>query len=197
MSPTSPILLASRSDERYADARTKRSGETYYVIPGSAISATSTQTQVIDRDVYEVWFTPTPIVVDQMAFEVTTLAAGNARIGFYRADRDWQPYGAPLADSGDIATGTTGVKTYTPSTPVAVRPGRYLSVTNFSATPTIRVFRGGLTFLESGLGASSMLLEMRFLRTYAPFPTPPSAWDLGNATNAPMNHKVIYRVSQP
>lgn len=197
MSPTSPILSPNRTDERVVQGRAERTAETYFVVPGAGLVNTSTVVAVADRDVYSPWMVSTPIVVDQLAFEVTALVAGNARVGFYRADRDWQPFGAPLADSGDISTGTTGVKTYTPSTPIVVRPGRYLSVINANVAPTIRIFRGGFGVLDDGLAATGFLNEPWVTRSYAAFQTPGSPWDSHTLSSNPVQHRVVYRLSQP
>jgi hypothetical protein len=51
--------------------------------------------------------------IDQLAFNVTTLLSGNARIGIYANTSAGNLYpGALIAGSGDIATGTAGVKTF-------------------------------------------------------------------------------------
>lgn len=199
MSPLAPGLVLER-DESAVEGRPKRSGETYYIVPGVQIGAVSTTGLSNDIDVYTGWFNRTPIVIDQLAFEVSGSSAGNARCGFYRADRDWQPIGAPLADSGDISTGTTGVKTYTPSTPIIVRPGRYLSVINASATPTVRVFRGSSpgAIIQSELGASLFVTAVSVSRSYAAFPTPGTAWTTDAASgNLGWFNIVVYRVLTP
>lgn len=65
--------------------------------------------------------------IDLLAFNVTTLLAGNARIGAYRnadaAGQNLYP-GALIADSGSISTGTAGVKTY--ATSISFSPGELL-----------------------------------------------------------------------
>lgn len=198
MSPTSPILYAGRADERIVEGRAERSGETYYTVPGCALVSQGTQSLTAANDYFSPWRTQTPIVIDQLACEVTTLGAGNARIGFYRADRDWQPVGAPLADSGDIDVSTTGVKTYTPSTPIIVRPGRYLSVINPSVTTAFRWLKGGPNGISDGMGANPFLGVGQDSRAYAAFPTPGGPWGSEGLANAAGTfHFVVYRLSQP
>lgn len=199
MSPTSPFLTLER-DERIVEGRAKRAAETYYVVPGCTLTSVATSTLSSNFDCFSPWQTSSPIVVDQLAFEVTTLQSGNARVGFYRADRDWQPIGAPLADSGDISTNTTGVKTYTPGTPIAVRPGRYLSVITNNAAATFRQFiggGGGSNPLDSALGSSPFVRRFFLSRSYAAFPTPSAAWDTESLDLVAMHHMVVYRLSRP
>ena len=81
--------------------------------------------------------------IDQIAFEVTTLLAGNGRIGLYNNrgsstgnDGDIYPF-TLLSDSGSISTGTTGVKTFALSQ--ALTPGQlYWLVYLSDAAATLR-----------------------------------------------------------
>ncbi len=60
--------------------------------------------------------------LDRIACNVTTLLAGNLRLGIYKAISDSNIYpGSLLAVSGDISSGTTGVKSYTID--LALNPG--------------------------------------------------------------------------
>lgn len=93
---------------------------------------------------------PDRITVDELATEVTTLSAGNARVGIY-ADDDGLP-GAKLYESGDLDTGTTGVKTQT-GVATAVGPGIVWLAVQYSATPTVRAAASVLT--QSLLGESA------------------------------------------
>jgi hypothetical protein len=198
MSPSAPFLAPSR-DDGFTGGRAKRSGETYIGVPGASLSASSTATVTANRDYYAFLYVKTPIVVDQLISEVTTLvAASNFRIGMYRADRDWQPVGVPLADSGNLSSATTGVKTYTPATPLYLAAGRYLSVINSDASPAVRVFRGiPETPIDAALGGSSFLSSVYVSRAYAAFPSPGTAWDTDLLAASAMQHYVLYRVLTP
>jgi hypothetical protein len=71
----------------------------------------------------------TPIIIDQLAFEVTTgpSSANNVRIGIYKADGDHQPVGGPLHDEAiAVASGFTGWKT-SAATSIDLAPGVYLA----------------------------------------------------------------------
>jgi hypothetical protein len=154
-------------------------------------------------DYYEPWIAVAPLVIDRMAAEVTTnVASQNFRIGFYAATQDFQPTGPPLADSGDISTGTTGVKTYDPATPIFCPPGLYLSVLNTdtnsasfrTATRGAPMFTGALAV--TGLGGSMGVQRMYVPRTYAAFPNPGSAWTtIGGVGTAGTDYMVFYRLS--
>jgi hypothetical protein len=194
-----PFLAPERDDKRKT-GRAKRAAETYYCVPGCLLISAGTGGIDANADFYAPWFTPTPIVIDQLAAEVETLFAGsNFRIGFYKASTDWQPVGAPLADSGNLSSATTGVKTYTPATPIFVPRGRYLSVLNAdSANPVFRILRGApVSAVQTTIGTSAFLAQMEVLRSYAAFPTPGTAWDLEIAGSTPSNHFVVYRVLTP
>ena len=198
--PTAPFLNPSR-DELQASGRGARSGETYLTLPGVYLIATSTFTTTINTDVYHAIRVESPIVVDQLLMEVTAGAVGNARIGLYRADRSWQPIGAPLADSGNIDVSANGVKTYTPGTPVFLARGRYLTVFNTSVEHAVRIYRGdvlGMTAIDSTLGATALFADVEVGRTYAAFPTPGTAWSTqGASQGVPSAHIVFMRVSAP
>jgi len=181
-----------------AIGRPKRAAEAYYTLPGFGISSASTGSLAQNVDIFAPIYVATPIVVDQLAFEVVTLQTGNARMGLYAADRDYQATGAPLADSGDISTGTTGVKTYAPALALVLPAGRYVTVINTDAvTPALtRIFITLALSYAAALGVGASFQEGRIGRTYAAFPTPGATWTSdvqGNSTGS----RVILRVSQP
>lgn len=61
--------------------------------------------------------------ITQIAFNVTTLLAGNARIGIYDSVSDTNIYpNKLLVDSGDISTNSNGVKTF--NTAITLTPGK-------------------------------------------------------------------------
>lgn len=198
MSPSSPALVPGR-DEPFRPGRPKISGgATLYTLPGVPLGTVATFGYTANRDYYTGFEVRAGIVVDQLAVEVSTLHASNIRLGIYRASVDMQPIGAPLADSGDISTGTTGVKTYTPGTPLFLARGRYLTVSNQSGTALLRKFDlygsdyGGVA---SGWGANPLGL-WSVSRAYAAFPTPGMAWDtLTSQSNTWCS--VLLRVSTP
>jgi hypothetical protein len=195
---TAPFLAPER-DDAAKWGRGKSAGASFYTVPGQLFSVISSLTGwAADTDYYEPWFTPTPIVVDQLACEVTA-AGTNIRIGLYRADADWQPIGAPLADSGSIEAGT-GVKTYTPGTPLYLPRGRYLAVGNLdNAATALRNFRGTAptTMLDSALGATAFVIKTKVARAYAAFPTPGTPWDTVETSSTAGSRVIVFRVSTP
>ena len=201
MSPNAPFLAPER-DGAFKFGRPRAGATTYYTIPGVSARSASTWALAVDLDYYTPWYTSTPLMIDQLAFEVTTaLASSNTRVGFYAADGDWQPVGPPLADSGDIATASTGVKTYAPGAPIYVRRGRYLSVLNHSITGNVTMRTGSGSMSGSGfatgLGASACLAALKATRAHAAFPNPGTAWTAVDADTGGFHNMVFYRVSSP
>ena len=199
MSPIGPALVLER-DESAVEGRAERSGVTYYCVPGCQMIGVTTFAVIADRAYYGVWAARSPIMVDQLAFEVSiTGTATNARVGLYRADRDWQPIGAPLADSGDVGVSTTGVKTYTPSTPISVRPGRYVSALVTNGTVTLRAFQSGsfVAVLDT-ISSSPFVAGFRAVHTYGALPTPGPAWtEITNTSTSIGYQLVVFRLSMP
>jgi len=197
--PTAPFLAPER-DNAFKRGRAKGAGVTYYMVPGISFVATTTPAFIQHRDIYAPFFVDTPLVIDQAAIDVTVNQTGNARLGLYLADADWQPVGAPLLDSGDISTATTGVKTYTPGTPLYLPRGRYLSVVNTdAATPaTVNGWRGAIVTTVSTTAFGNCVFRLSVGRTYAAFPSPGTAWDtIAVAATVGIAHYVLYRVSTP
>lgn len=198
MSPTAPFLAPER-DTAFKDGRPKAGGTTFYTLPGVPIHGTHTWTggMASNEDHYFPLFVDTPIVVDQLAMEITTSSAGNGRMGLYRGDTDWQPVGGPLADSGDISTNSTGIKTYTPGTPIFLPRGPYLAVYCQSSTATMWATLGsgpgGIVPSSTIQGCSQIYAS----RTYAAFPTPGTAWTLNRTSGDGLWYAMVLRVSVP
>jgi hypothetical protein len=201
--PNAPFLAPER-DSAFKRGRGKFSGAAQYVVPGVGFTSVGTDNLFSGSDYYAPFFVETPIVIDVMAIEITTLEAlKSVRIGVLAADTDWQPYGAPLADSGSLSAASTGVKTYTPGTPIYLPRGRYLSAacSDSAATVQARYARGfgcmgGL--IKPAMGTSGNVLYLNATRAYAAFQTPPTAWTAVGSTSATgMEHFVFYQVSTP
>ena len=99
--------------------------------------------------------------LDRIAVNVTTLLAGNLRVGLYRntspGGQNLYP-GALLADSGDISSGTAGVKSYTISQDLD--PGEIYWLAHVgSVAATLRCLAvggvGPLLGVSSALGTAS------------------------------------------
>ena len=72
----------------------------------------------------------------EIGIEVTTAAAGNARLGIYRIDMSTGEAGDLVLDAGTVDTSTTGLKPITISQSLDI--GFYALVAIFDATPTVR-----------------------------------------------------------
>ncbi len=77
------------------------------------------------------------ITIDRIAVNVTTLLAGNVRLGIYNDNGNLFP-GTRLLDAGASSTATTGVKAITINQ--TLTPGLYWLVSVGSSAPTIRCF---------------------------------------------------------
>jgi hypothetical protein len=122
------------------------------------------------------WVAPAkPGTIDQLAFAVTTLLAGNGRIGLYRNIGQGNLYPAALvADSGSISTVTTGVKTF--SINHTYEPGALYWLTYESdSAATLRCLALAncwpINGLDTGLGTAPGV-GISVARTYAALPTP-------------------------
>lgn len=186
--------------ERQRDYGIPYGGTRYYVAPGWSISTSAgTQTLSINTDHYCFYWVESRCVVDQFAFECTTgQASSNVRFALYRADTSLQPVGPPLADSGLIATTGSGVKTYTPGSPLFVPRGRYTIAMNADlANIGVRLYKGGTprggpeTAHASGLGSTSQFQTFNVGRTFAAFPTPGTEWTTGGTASGNGNGFIV------
>jgi len=198
MSPDSPFLVPS-ADSDYKAGRARNSDTTiYYSVPGVMFSSAGGAIAMAGgTDYYAPFWVASPIVVDQLAAEVTVAGGTNFRFGLYPADTDLQPAAnaAPLADSGNLSSATTGVKTYTPATAIFLPRGRYLTVANSDAAISIRGYA-----MSTGIDTTAGDLKVtrqRVTRAYAAFPTPGTRWDTISSAATAINHGVWCRVSVP
>lgn len=121
---------------------------------------------------------PVPLdggILDTIYCEVTTLAAGVARVGIFANKTDGSLYpGALVLDSGEFDVSSTGVKS-TGSLAVAIPAGLYwFSFTCGTAAPTMRSLAAGsynhILGLPSTMGATPHF-SGQVARAYAALPT--------------------------
>jgi hypothetical protein len=96
----------------------------YYVANCNGGTALGTVASVANS-MWAVPFVPSEdCSIDTILIEVTTLLAGNARVGVYSDDGNLHP-NALLGESttGSVSNGTVGVKTFSFTTPVALKGG--------------------------------------------------------------------------
>lgn len=112
-----------------------------------------------------------------IGFNVTTLAAGNARIGLYKnkAANDVYP-GDLIVDSGSISTGTATVKSYNLPTPFELVPGElYWLVLHADAAPTLRAMAMAGVYptlgMPTALGTAAQI-GWSIATAYAALPNP-------------------------
>jgi hypothetical protein len=193
-------FLAPNRDDRFKHGRPK-SATTFYSLPGVWVNPvdSGSHAPTVGTDYYSPIYIDTPIVIDTLVAQVTVLAAGNMRMGLYRADTNWQPIGGPLTDSGDISTNTTGIKTFTPGTPILLERGRYLTVFNHSVAATFKAARGyppGVFAFNTATDIATIGTRWRVTRAYAAFPTPGTAWDT-TTSDTNMDQMIFLRISTP
>ena len=180
------------SQSAYAQAGTSGgAGELWYYANQSGVNAL--QIDVVVANVLRAMPFVAPArggTLDRIAFSVTTLSSGNARIGLYTNTSDSDLYPATLlADSGSISTGTAGVKSA--SITQALTPGRMYWLAFVSdTTPSIRKLNGASTGNLMGNPPSFAVnpnvgLTVNF--TYASLPgTFPAGAVPFNSTSAPV-----------
>lgn len=180
-----------------AYGRATISGVVCYNMPGVVLTATSTYATLPNTIVYDMFWVESSIVLDQMAFNVTTGPAGasNMRIGIYNADVNWQPTGAPLVDNEiavDIAF--TGIKTQAIS--LTLPRGRYLIARNTDGSFTMRTWRGWPANLgvDPALNATNIISGGYIANAYGVLPVSPVAWTAGLFGG---DHPILLRVSTP
>jgi hypothetical protein len=168
-------------------------------LPGIVCDSVSTFAVTANGDYYSPIHVATPIMVDQLQAEVTVALGTNFRIGLYAADTGWQPVGAPLADSGNLDASTTGVRTYTPSSPLLLNRGRYVTVLNADNGPTFRAVLGHPpgNLMATILGSGPYAVFLRAARTYGAFPTPGTAWATVTTGSTGHRYYVVFRVLAP
>jgi hypothetical protein len=122
-----------------------RSGQFVTTATGPGLS---TQLGVADTVMAVLFYPVRELDISEISLEVTAAAAGNFKIGLFADDGTLQP-GALIAVSGDISTGTTGIKTWTTAQTLNRDTPYWLKV-HFSAGPTVRAAdaKGGSTVLS-------------------------------------------------
>lgn len=197
-----PFISPARDDASRIN-RGRSAATNYLSIPGLVQTSQGSGQYNANYDHYAPMLVASPIVVDQLSFEVSTAEAGkNMRVGLYAADARWQPIGAPLADSGNISLTATGVKTYTPGTPLTLPRGRYLAAWNMDSNgvAALRYALGGIpgaAFNPTTLSSNQIVGQLRVSRALAAFPTPGTAWDTGDAGPSAGVFPIYLRVTAP
>ena len=148
--------------------------ECWYPCGPSIVVTPSTTTNPAANTMVAVPFFPRRSgTIDRLAFEVTTLAAGNGRAGIYRCKSPTNIYpGDLVVDGGSISVNTTGVKTATVS---AVPPDFVCwAVYVQSAVASIRAFlRTAATpvlGMPSTLGAAQLRSSLTVAFTFGALP---------------------------
>ena len=170
---------------------------TYFTIPGFIYGSTSTTNLNNNSMRYEPVIVDTPITLDQLAIEVTTLAAsGLARLGIFNSDLDWQPT-TLVVDAGTVDCSTTGVKTASISTTLAA--GNYLFAVIANATIGVRAYLGASLNYGFGtaLGNTAVLPQWTATVSFAAFASNPTKWTGNGGDNVQSRHTVVCHVSTP
>lgn len=163
-------------DAAITGGRTGATANRYYVagmIGGTALTTVAS----VANTIWGIPFVPSKdCSLDTVLVEVTTLLAGNARVGIYTGDGNLHP-NTLIAESntGSVSTGTVGVKTFSFTTPVALVGGTtYWIALATSVAVTVRavpVAAGvGILGFTSALGAASPGFCWRATFTFAALP---------------------------
>jgi hypothetical protein len=111
--------------------------------------------------------------IDQMAIRVTTLGAGNARIGIYADDGNNYP-GALVVDAGSLSVATVQVVTYTGGLPITIEPGLYWLAITTNVAVTIAGFATASIIPVGGfvVGLTTKVIGWNAAFTFAALPNP-------------------------
>lgn len=159
-------------------------GSSDYGSPGNSLGNLASAPAL---GVNTIWYIPiwtmASITINRIAFEVyTSVASSNVRVGIYAASSSLQPTGAPLLDTGSIATTSGGVKTATVS--VALSAGVYLAcivadTTGLSvrgASHSGPHAGGGINSATFGGGGNVVRSQRSATLSYGALPTTGPAW---------------------
>lgn len=179
--PLSPFLAPERDSARQI-GRGKDSGANLYAcLPGFVTAAASQSSTGMNGPIwYTRFYCEAPILVPSTLIEVSaSQAATTMRGAIYVANMDWQPTKL-LLDTGDLSSATTGVKTYTPTNPLYLPRGRYLTGFQSSGTTSgVRSVVGTLAtggpLVQQGMGAATFGTPTVTF-TYGAFTDPGTAW---------------------
>lgn len=151
--------------------RYRRAGLYHAGINALGPAAISTAAGALDMVPF---YVPVTQTFDRIAINVTTAAAGNARLGLY-ADTGAVYPGIRLLDAGVVTTGTTGIRWVAISPSLTLAPGLYWTARLQDATPSIQGLSGhGLIALGSD-DLAAIVTGWRLTRVYGdglpdPFP---------------------------
>lgn len=140
-----------------------------YVSNAMNATAGSTSAGAADRLEMVPFIPSKDVVIDELAFEVTTLLAGsNCKVGLYDSNPTTGLPDARLEGSGDLSCATTGVKTNA-ITPRTLTAGTlYWLAIHFSSTQTVRaVAVGGCMPIASQAAGTAVPTSIRAKATYA------------------------------
>lgn len=145
-------------------------------------------------------YVSTPLTVTGLLFEQTAVggAGTTARMGIYNCDSSLAPSGAPLVDTGTIATdGANAVKESAVNVPLAI--GRYLLCWHTGGGVTVRFGRGASLQMgyPSALGASIFSSELLVTTAYGAFATPGVAYAIPTGSGSLPPYFVWCRVTYP
>jgi hypothetical protein len=162
----------SASDKARFDAldllRYRRVGLYHAGITASSLAPLATSANSLDLLPF---YVPVAQSFDRIAINITTAAAGNARLGIYADDGTVYP-GALILDAGVITTGTTGIRALTISH--TLTPGLYWLARLQDATPSLQgLAPASMIVLGSEDLSAALPTGYRLVRTYGDgFPVP-------------------------
>jgi len=191
----------------HAPGRPVGGGNTYLSVPGVGFAAQGGTSSIGAIGIYYPITVLDDMQIDQMGIEVTTASGTGgsvARMCIYERDQSMQPTGAPLVDSGTVATDTTGVKMAT-FTATTIPRGEYHMLLLSDATFSARTLDAHPGLAYQGLAIASPIRALTDFRYGFPASSEavngcaatPTAW--GNVSVGANNHlyHVFVRISTP
>lgn len=131
-----------------------------YIMDAGALGSTTLNAVAVNRIYMMSFYLPCRAEVAGMGFEVTSAAAGNAVAGLYQAVS--RASAIKIAQTGEMATGTTGVKTAAfAAGNLVLNPGYHIVVLHLQAACTKRANTGSVGHLGS-MSSTATTIGARF-----------------------------------
>jgi hypothetical protein len=159
----------SAGDKQRFDAldymRYRRAGQYHAGINAADMATAAVAANALDMLPF---YVPVAQTFDRIAINVTTAAAGNARLGVFADDGTVYP-SSLIVDAGEVDTGATGIRWLSIS--LSLIPGLYWLARIHNATPTLRsLFHYAMIPLGSTDLGTAMITGYRVTQAYGTLP---------------------------
>lgn len=160
-------------------------GAVFGTIPGAVIGGTVSLMALSSGLVrYEPWVVDYECVLDELYTEITTAAAAGKliRLGVYRANSNWQPTGAAVATTGNLAADPGVVPAIVSATGLGVTLSRglYVAALSSDGAPTLRTVLASTRYpiFNRTANSNSNIIGLKAIQAFPSggWPDPPAQW---------------------